>query len=318
MTSVMSKTIIYVNDTYCNSVDQLKRIMSNPQLIKTDSFRREILSLYRDGILKIWFEEKGKKFKIKQSSSPDDEVFVSLFKEIMENSECPNFHSDFSKIGEFVRCEIGSDVIQANNGEITIDPSSKEQMVRFVFKSFKADNNIRLFTIKDNDRIVNKWEWNWNDKTKGKEFFFEMSINLSLYEGKVLTLVEGSDDTLIRINVTCPEHKNIVLDDETLEFHYVRSRRFWVGKLPKKKSYKSLNAFLYKHKEYKLSLLSKSDIESIKKERAIWNKMRLAIFWIKNNQYYDSYNSQIVDLIPWKAETERHQCWIKVTKWPAL
>ena len=67
----MSKTIIYVNDTYCNSVDQLKRIMSNPQLIKTDSFRREILSLYRDGILKIWFEEKGKKFKIKgEPNSP--------------------------------------------------------------------------------------------------------------------------------------------------------------------------------------------------------------------------------------------------------
>ena len=162
----MSKTILYLNNQYIRNFEQIKDLIASPRLIMDDLFRREILSAYRDGILDKWCEDRGMSLNVSPKSSRDDDVFIALYKEIAGENECPNFHSDFSKIGEFLRCEIDNKTLAVNNGEIVIDTINTELTVKFVFKSFKADNNLRLFSLKDNDNCVGKVECNWNDKIK--------------------------------------------------------------------------------------------------------------------------------------------------------
>ena len=147
----MVRTILYINEVFCQTVDQLKEIISNPQLVKNDAFRLEILSLYKDGVLEKWFEERGLRLNVKSTDLNDDDIFIRLYKEITGDKECPNFDSDFSKLGEFLRCEIDKKIYKVNNVEILLDASNKEQKVRFVFKSLKPDNNTRELTIKDSN-----------------------------------------------------------------------------------------------------------------------------------------------------------------------
>ena len=116
----MVRTILYINEVFCQTVDQLKEIISNPQLVKNDSFRLEILSLYKDGILEKWFEERGLSFNVTSTNSNDDDIFIRLYKEITGDNECPNFDSDFSKLGEFLRCEIDKKIYKEIHRDDTI------------------------------------------------------------------------------------------------------------------------------------------------------------------------------------------------------
>lgn len=314
----MSKTILYINNQYIESVDKVRDLMSSPQLIRNELFRREILSAYRDGVLEKWYKERDFEFSIKSTSTRDDDMFIALYKEIVKDNDCPNFHSDFSKLGEFIRCEIGNNVFPLTNGEIIIDTINKDQTVKFIFKSLKADNNIRYFQLRDDEDCISSVECNWNDKAKGKEHYFEISFNPSKYEGKSLTLIEGNNNRLCKLVCKFPEYKEFELNGGTLKFFYVSSMKCWVGKLPGKTQFKTLDAYMKKYKNYNFKLLTIEDIHRIKKEPKIWNKLKKSNFWVNNGQYYDSYGEECIDVWQWQRESARHQCWLKLKEIPSI
>ena len=314
----MSKTILYINNQYIESPDEVRDLMASPQLIRNELFRREILSAYRDGILEKWYNERDFEFSIKSSSTRDDDMFIAIYKEIVKDNICPDFHSDFSKLGEFIRCEIGNNIIPLINGEIIIETINKDQSVKFVFKSLKADNNVRYFQLSDNEDIISSVECNWNDKAKGKEHYFEISFNPSTYEGKSLTLIEGNNNRLCKLVCKFPEYKEFKLNSDILKFYYVSTMKCWVGKFPRKTQFKTLDAYVKKYKMYNFKLLTATDIERLKKENKVWNKLKNSNFWVCNGQYYDSYSDKCRDVYQWQRDSERHQCWLKLKEVPSI
>ena len=314
----MVRTILYINEVFCQTVDQLKEIISNPQLVKNDAFRLEILSLYKDGVLEKWFEERGLSFNVTTTNSNDDDIFIRLYKEITGDNECPNFDSDFSKLGEFLRCEIDKKIYKVNNGEILLDVANKEQKVRFVFKSLKSDNNIREFTIRDSDKIVGQIKLPWNDKIKGKEYFFDIPIAPSEYEGKTLIMTEGESNKLCRISFKYSKCKNVVFSEKNIALFYVNSLACYIGKLPIKMSYRTLNDFITSQSKtsvYTLKFLSPNDIEKMKMitETVTWNMMKDDNFWIKNEHYYDGFSKKVfkIDSNSIMNLNKPLFCWIK-------
>lgn len=314
----MSKTILYINNQYIKSPDEVRDLMASPQLIRNELFRREILSAYRDGILEKWYKERDFEFSIKSSSTRDDDMFIALYKEIVKDNICPDFHSDFSKLGEFIRCEIGNSIIPLINGEIIIETINKVQSVKFVFKSLKADNNVRYFQLRDNEDIISSVECNWNDKAKGKEHYFEISFNPSTYEGKSLTLIEGNNNRLCKLVCKFPEYKEFKLNNEILKFYYVSSMNCWIGNIHRKTQYKTLEAYIMKYKMYNFKLLTSDDIERLKKENKVWNKLKNSNFWVCNGLYYDSYSDKCRDVYQWNKNSERHWWWVKLKKIPSI
>jgi len=282
----MNRAILYINNTYCQSVEQLREIMSNSQLVGKDSFRREILSSYRDGTLSKWFKERNAILEANFSSLLDDELFVKLYKIITEDNECPDIHSDFSNIGEFLRCEIGNKQYEINHGEITIEPTSEKEKISFVFKSLQADNNTRVFTLKDKSTIINNIEWNWNDKTKGKEHSFEIKIDLSKYEGKRLSFIEGSNNLLCNMLITTRESKDCKIGKDLITFYYARSIKQWVGRSLYRMEFLSFSTFMKRYSEYNLGFLTLKDIDKLKKDDNVWNKISKNDFWIIDKQYF--------------------------------
>ncbi len=290
----MNRAILYINNTYCQSVEQLRDIMSNSQLVGKDSFRREILSSYRDGTLSKWFKERNTVLEVHSSSLLDDELFMKLYKIITKDNECPNIHSDFSNIGEFVRCEIGNKQYEIDHREITFEPTNEKESISFVFKSLQADNNTRVFTLKDKNTVIYKIEWNWNDKAKGKEHSFEIEIDLSKYEGKKLFLIEGSNNLLCTILIDTRESKTCTIGEESITFYYAKSIKQWVGRSLNSKEFSSFNTFTKRYSEYNLKFLTPKDIEKLTKEDAnVWNKISLFNFWIVNKQYYEVSTNRI-------------------------
>jgi len=314
----MSKTILYINDTYIQSPEQIKEIMSNQNLIqKDDSLRREILSLYRDGVLDKWLDNRGLKLNIIPSSERDDDVFTTLYKKIVDENECPNLNSDFSKFGEFLRCEIGSNSYPINNGEIILETVNTEK-VKFVFKSFKVDNNTRKFFLKDNEKLLSSIECDWNDKIKGKEHCFEFpSFNPSKFEGKHLSLIEGEDNRLCKILCNFPDKKDIELNGETLTFYYFASMKCWVGKIINSITYfKGFETYIRKkYSELPFEMLDHNDISKLKKEPK-WKKIQISSFWVRGGQYYNPYSDSITIVPLCSKNNERHQCWVKLKKLP--
>lgn len=314
----MSKTILYINNQYIESPDEVRDLMASPQLIRNELFRREILSAYRDGILEKWYNERDYEFSIKSSSTHDDDMFIAIYKEIVKDNICPDFHSDFSKLGEFIRCEIGNNIIPLINGEIIIETINKDQSVKFVFKSLKADNNVRYFQLRDNEDIISSVECNWNDKAKGKEHYFEISFNPSTYEGKSLTLIEGNNNRLCKLVCKFPEYKEFKLNYEILKFYYVSTMKCWVGQFPPRITlFKTFDAYVKKYKMYNFKLLTTTDIERLKKDK-VWNKLKNSNFWVCNGQYYESYSDKFRDVNPWQRDSERHQCWLKLKEIPSI
>ena len=314
----MSKTILYINNQYIESPDEVRDLMASPQLIRNELFRREILSAYRDGILEKWYNERDYEFSIKSSSTRDDDMFIALYKEIVKDNICPDFHSDFSNLGEFIRCEIGNNIIPLINGEIIIETINKDQSVKFVFKSLKADNNVRYFQLRDNEDIISSVECNWNDKAKGKEHYFEISFNPSTYEGKSLTLIEGNNNRLCKLVCKFPEYKEFKLNYEILKFYYVSTMKCWVGQFPPRITlFKTFDAYVKKYKMYNFKLLTTTDIERLKKDK-VWNKLKNSNFRVCNGQYYESYSDKFRDVNPWQRDSERHQCWLKLKEIPSI
>lgn len=309
----MSKTILYINNKYIKSTDEFRDLMASPQLIRNELFRREILSAYRDGILEKWYKERDFEFSIKSSSTRDDDMFTALYKEIVKDNDCPDFHSDFSKLGEFVRCEIGDSTIPLINGEIIIENINKDQPVKFVFKSLKADNNVRYFQLRDKEDIISNVECNWNDKAKGKEHYFEISFNPSTYEGKSLTLIEGNNNRLCKLVCKFPEYKEFKLNGNTLKFYYIGTMKCWVGKLlPRATQFKTIDAYLKKYKNYNFRFLTIDDIEKLKKETKVWNELKVDAFWISNDQYYDPFANDVYHSIV------HHECLLKLKEIPSI
>lgn len=281
----MSKTILYLNDSYCQTVSQFRDLLSNPQLVKTDSFRQEILSLYKDGVLTQWLKDRDVNLKAKDSTT-DDVLFSSLYKEIVGNNECPNFHSDFSKLGEFLRCEIDNKQYSIENGIIKIDYiANQEQTVRFVFKSLKADNNIREFSIRNKEKELFGIEVNWSDKSKGKEFYFELPINPSLYQGDMLSLVEGGNNLLSSISFNFPFSTQINFAGMKRDFYYVQSLKCWIVKMNDDVRFSSIKKGLKGYEKYKIELLSYSDVEEIKKEK-VYDFLMYRPFFLKDGRVF--------------------------------
>lgn len=303
----MNRTVLYINDTYIQDLEQIKEILSNPILIREDSIRCEILSSYRDGVLGKWFSERGEILNVVSSSNRDDDVFISLYKAIVGAYECPNFNSDFSKLGELVRCEVGSNSYPINNSkEIIIDTRNKELKIRFVFKSYKVDNNIRSFSIKaDNDIIESDIKYDWNDKTKGKEHYFERSLVTSQLVGKHLSLIEGTDNILCNYFCKGPDHNNIELLKHPVTAFYVGAD--WLVLFKNKESFETIESIIQELSDYKLRLLSHSEVDNLKKHSQIWNKVKNEDFWVNNGLYYDPHK-KIIMHDEWEKKNYNKRC----------
>lgn len=313
----MSKTILYINDCYCQTPEQLKALMSSPKCVKSDLFRREILSYYRDGILEEWYLEHNTKLKVNEASSNDDDLFIALYKTIVGNSDCPNFRSDFSKLGELMRCEIEGEKYPLANGQIEFDTSDEEKSIRFVFKSMKADNNLRFFSLKDKDNEIAKIDCSWKDKTKGKEHYFDIKLIPSKYMGHTLSLFEGCDNLLCSILFKFPDIKERTIDGIPLKFYYIETIEKWLVKFPYSKTFRYLCTFIARNRDLGFKYLTKAEIEKLKKDTTIWNQIRRTSFWIGNAKYYDSSISCIKTCASWNSASERHSCLLIVKSIPS-
>lgn len=310
----MSKIVLYLNEEYIQTIEQLRGMMRNLQLINNDSFRKEILSAFRDKVLERWLLNRGKTLYIDSQSSLDDDAFIALYKEIVGETNCPNFHSDFSTLGEFLRCEIDNNRFPILHGEVLINSINQEVSIKFIFKSLKSDNNVRYFTLKDNDNIIKTVECSWSDKTKGKEFSFVIPFNPFHFQEKSLLLVEGKDNNLCRIRCSSNEYKKIQLGGETLVFFYAKSIQCWIGRVPRKQ------VELYRRglPKVQFEFLNKHDIESLKNEDEIWDKMLDSRFWVANGQYYNPITDRIHNSPKNQRERDSIQYWVKSPKVPSI
>lgn len=313
----MSKTILYINDCYCQTPEQLKALMSSPKCVKSDLFRREILSYYRDGILEDWYSEHNTELNVKESSSNDDDLFIALYKTIVGNSDCPNFRSDFSKLGELIRCEIEGVKYPLADGQIEFNASDEKKTIRFVIKSLKADNNIRSFTIKDKEKDISKIDCSWKDKTKGKEHFFDLKLIPSNYVGRTLSLIEGNDNLLCKLLFKFPDDEKRTIDGVNLTFYYVKSMKKWLVRFPNIQTCLFLRSFIAKNSTLGFHYLSKADIERLRRDTSIWNKISRTSFWTEYPQYYDSATSQFSTCSSWNLGSERHSCLLIVKNIPS-
>lgn len=65
-------------------------------------------------------------------------------------------------------------------------------------------------------------------------------------------------------------------------------------------------------------MLTHSDLDKLKKDAKIWNKLKNCNFWVCDGQYYDSYCDSIENVSSWNKNSERHQCWIKLKQIPSI
>ena len=86
----------------------------------------------------------------------------------------------------------------------------------------------------------------------------------------------------------------------------------WIGKLPRKTQFKTLDAYTKKYAKYKFKLLTSSDIDRLKTETKIWDILKKQNFWLFNRQYYNSFYGEIEDVSSWQRDSDRHQCWLKL------
>lgn len=305
----MNKTILYINHQYVSSVKQLREMLSDAQLIKDDACRQEFLSFYRDGVLAKWYEERGENFTTEISSQHDDAAFAALYKAITGDAESPNIHSDFSKLGELLRCEVNNNAFPLRNGEIEIASASGRVSLRFVFKSLKADNNVRVFSLMKDASLIAQTEWNWKDKTRGKEFYFEFTIAPLQYQGKVLTLVEGKDNKLCRLRFQPPSSMEVKIDDMALTFYYAAPMKCWFGRLPGTMDYRALTAFINKHKAYQFTIVCRKDVDAIRQHSTeLWERVTSEDFWLNTWTRYNSFH-KVED--PFIKRNAKLTSWIK-------
>ena len=199
------KDILFLDGAYVGSVAHLKSLFSNPDRVKKSTFRNEVLAAYKDGVLAAWFWKLGEASPLPANprAQQDDPLFRELYAALTGETLNQSFKSNFNKLGEFLRCEIGGQSYTSQNGVVTIDIgdwSDGPVEVKFVFKAIGVENNIFHFAVRAADgQALGQTSLDWHQMQKGQEYSVKCPLNLKAYEDKELLWVEGQDNVLCKL-----------------------------------------------------------------------------------------------------------------------
>lgn len=190
---------LYLNDTYCSCPEDVKRLLSDQNNLKSKSFRNEVLACFRDGFLEEWYDEHGENITFPNITDTDEKCFKELVKLISGIELTGNISSKFNEIGEFLRVEFEGESYADSNGiDINIDRETFAAPVKVVFKCLKPENNEYALTL--NSQKVTK---NWKDFSRGQEVVYEFNPNkVGKYK-----LLEGGNNLICSIII-----RNTMLD----------------------------------------------------------------------------------------------------------
>ena len=162
------KTILYLNNRYCASKEDLQQVLGESKNQKEKSFRNEVLATFKDHVMQKWCEERGLFFGLDKIdiSESDDAIFKAIVVAVTGHQVTADFLSKFNDVGELVRVECNGNTFE-DVADITIHDKDAKT-ISFVFRSKKPENNIFKFSFNGVTKNVN-----WNDMTTNKETSIE-------------------------------------------------------------------------------------------------------------------------------------------------
>ncbi len=182
---------LYINNTYCSNVEQLKAFLSDRNNQVNKGFRNEILAFFRDGVLEEWHKDRDIHIEFGDKSATDDKTFNELVKTITGNEVSGDASSKFNEVGELVRVEFNSKNYEVTNGKVSIT-NFEPGKIKFILKCLRPENNEFVFSFGEQTKSMI-----WNDYTRSQEVAMEFDVEK---EG-VYQLKEGKGNTLSSIEI---------------------------------------------------------------------------------------------------------------------
>lgn len=199
------RQIIHLNNTFISSVDELKEEMLNNYL--KQNFRRDVLSFFKDGVLRKWLEEDNVELAIpfeedKVLKSSDNEIYDIIHAAIVGNHVKEQIKSDFFEYFTIDCCEYKQEKKKTfktasyakDKGCYTIPPQCTS--ICFSFKIINIDNNVFNLSLGEQQTTIDL-----KDHKRGEIIRLEFEAE-QFNKKKNLILVEGS-------NVICELHQEM-------------------------------------------------------------------------------------------------------------
>lgn len=178
---------LYLNNMYCSKSNDVKKMLSDRANQMNKDFRKEVLALFRDGVLDNWFSEISSLDK----TALDDNLFVDLVQTITGNTVSGDIRSKFNDVGELVRIEFGDKSYDVANGVVNIT-NFKPGNIKFIFKCLRPENNEFSFNYYNQTKKLN-----WNDYARNQEIALEFNSD---NEGN-FELKEGNGNVLFEVKI---------------------------------------------------------------------------------------------------------------------
>ena len=134
------KTVLYLNNTYCDSIEKLGWLLCNK--LSDKSFKKELLAAFKDNVLSEWLKDrepnKAKLISSLSKDSDDNDLLRQIYKVITGNECTENLDSKFSEIAELIRCEVDGNEVQITDKSVKIT-NYKVKEIKFVFKTVEEN-----------------------------------------------------------------------------------------------------------------------------------------------------------------------------------
>ncbi|MCQ2250303.1 MAG: hypothetical protein MJZ66_04260 [Bacteroidales bacterium] len=198
---------LYINNTYCSNVEQLKAFLSDRNNQVNKGFRNEILAFFRDGVLEEWYKDRDIHIEFGDKSATDDKTFNELVKTITGNEVSGDASSKFNEVGELVRVEFNSKNYEVTNGKVSIT-NFEPGKIKFILKCLKPENNEFVFRFGEQTISMN-----WNEFNKNQEVAIEFEI---ANEGDY-SMIEGNKNEICKLGLSSkpplPENIHMAIAD---------------------------------------------------------------------------------------------------------
>lgn len=235
---------LYLNNMYCSKSDDVKKMLSDRANQMNKDFRKEVLALFRDGVLDNWFSEISSIDK----TALDDNLFVDLVQTITGNTVSGDIRSKFNDVGELVRIEFGDKSYDVANGVVNIT-NFKPGNIKFIFKCLRPENNEFSFNYYNQTKKLN-----WNDYARNQEIALEFNSdnegNFELKEGNGNVIVEielsSIPDCAVDLGLSVYwADRNVgatKVSDDGLDLVNVKSAMGKGWRIPNEKEFEELNS----------------------------------------------------------------------------